>query len=83
VKGDLILYLATVLCFAVALTAHVTIVAGLAVRTPRVRALLALLFAPLAPYWAVRERMGVRAAAWVIGLVGYAIARWVGHAGRG
>ena len=78
-KADLALYLATVLCFAVAITAHVTIVAGLASRAPRASAIVALLLVPLAPYWAVRERMRVRAAAWALGTVGYAIARWVGR----
>ena len=82
-KTDLVLYVATVLSFALAITAHVTIVVGLAARTPRARALAALVVAPLAPYWAVRERMRVRAAAWVVGLVGYGVARWLGRGGRG
>ena len=78
-KRDLLLYLATVLGFAVAVTAHVTIVVGLAARRPRVRALVALVLVPLAPYWAVRERMRVRAAAWGIGVVAYGLARWLGR----
>jgi len=74
---DLSLYLSLVLTFATFITAHVTIVYGLASRPPRSRALVAFLVAPLGLYWAARERMWVRAAAWVAGAVGYGVARWL------
>jgi hypothetical protein len=77
--SDLALYVATVLLFATAVTAHFSIVFGLARRPPRLRALAALLLAPLAPYWALRLQMRVRAGAWIVGVVGYGVARWLGR----
>jgi hypothetical protein len=61
--------------FAVLVTVHVTIAAGLLVRSPRWRAPVALVVAPLAPYYAVRARMPVRAATWIGALVVYVVAR--------
>lgn len=78
--SDTVLFVVTVLAFAIGVTAHVTIVIGLARRPPRWRALAALIAAPLAPYWAVREKMRVRAAAWLVGAAVYAIARLVQRA---
>ena len=72
---DVALYAATVLTFALAITAHLSIVLSLARRPPRLRALAALAVAPLAPYWALREKMPLRAAAWGVGTVGYVCAR--------
>ena len=70
-----IVVLATLLAaFAVLVTAHVTIAAGLVRRRPRWHALLAFVVAPLAPYFALRERMRVRAIAWLGALVVYATA---------
>ena len=68
---------AVVLSFAVLCTAHVAIAAGLSRRSPRWRAAVGLIALPLAPYWAARERMWVRAALWSLGLLGYVIARAV------
>ncbi len=65
------LVLALLAAFAVVLTAHVTLVWGLAWRRPRWRALLALPLAPLAPYWGFREGMHVRAAVWTLGAMAY------------
>jgi hypothetical protein len=79
VRSDLVLYLGTVLSFALVVSAHVGIVLGLAFRAPRARGLVALVIAPLAPYWAMREKMRVRACAWLVGLVAYAAFRWVGR----
>ena len=73
--SDSVVFAGMVLTFALALTAHVTIVFGLARRRPRWRALAALLVIPLAPYWAFREKMRVRAAVWVLGVLGYIAAR--------
>ncbi len=61
--------------FAVTVTAHVTILVGLARRPPRWRAAAALMVPPLAPYFALRERMRVRAALWIVAAVVYLLAR--------
>jgi apolipoprotein N-acyltransferase len=61
---------ALVLAFAVVVTAHVLLLAGLARRPPRWRALVALLVPPLAPYWGWREQRR-RAVTWVAGAVAY------------
>lgn len=62
-----------VLAFALLVTAHLAIVVGLVAKTPRWRALVALALAPLAPYWAWREHMRVRAGIWALGLVLYVV----------
>jgi hypothetical protein len=64
-----------VLAFALLVTAHLAIVVGLVAKTPRWRALVALVFPPMAPYWAWREHMRVRAGIWAAGLVLYVVAR--------
>lgn len=63
-----------VVAFALLFTAHAAIAYGLVQRQPRWRAPLAFLVAPLAPYWAWRERMRVRAGLWLSSLVLYVIA---------
>jgi len=63
-----------VLSFALWVTSHLAIMVGLLARPPRLRAPVALVVAPLAPYWAVRERMLARAIAWVVGGVAYGMA---------
>ena len=73
--SDAALVIALVATSALAVTAHLAIAAGLVRRAPRWRALAALLVAPLAPWFAVREHMPVRAGAWIVGVVGYVIAR--------
>jgi len=72
---DRIAVSAVILSFAVLCTAHLAIAAGLLRRSPRWRALVGLVALPLAPYWAARERMWLRAAFWCAGLIGYVIAR--------
>ena len=72
---DLVLVLAVVLAFAFLVTAHVAIAIGLLGREPRWRAPVAFAVPPLAPYWAWREHMRVRAGLWTAGLVLYVIAR--------
>ncbi len=64
-----------VVSFATWVTAHVTIVFGLSRLTPRWRAPVAFVVVLLAPYWAVRARMYVRAAAWLLGALLYAFSR--------
>lgn len=63
-----------VIAFALFITAHVAITYGLVFRKPRWRAPAALLIAPLAPYWAWREHMRIRAGIWCAALVLYAVA---------
>jgi hypothetical protein len=69
---DLILFSVTTLGFAIVVTAHVGTVVGLARRPPRWRSLVALWAVPLAPYWAIREGLWFRAAAWLGGAGLYA-----------
>jgi hypothetical protein len=71
---DMIVVGTLVIAFALFITAHVAIVYGLARRPPRSRALVAFLVAPLAPYWAWREHMRVRAGVWTAALVLYVVA---------
>lgn len=68
---DEVVSLGLVGAFALLVTAHVTVVAGLAARTPRWRALLALVAPPLAPWWAFRGGMKRRTAAWLAGAIAY------------
>jgi hypothetical protein len=71
---DAIVLAALVIAFATLVTVHVTIALGLARRPPRWRALVALVVAPLAPWWGWRERMRVRGVIWVVAVVTYAVA---------
>lgn len=71
---DLIVVIAVLLAFALMVTAHVAITYGLARRQPRWRAAVAFVVAPLAPYWAWREQMKVRAWIWTGALVLYVAA---------
>jgi len=64
-----------VLSFATLITAHVTLVFGLARRAPRWRAAVAALVAPLAPFWGIQARMLVRASLWIASALAYAVAR--------
>lgn len=64
---------AVVAAFATLVTVHLAIVYGLATRRPRWRAAVTLVVGPLAPYWAFREGMRVRAVVWLSALVAYAI----------
>jgi hypothetical protein len=64
-----------VLSFAVLVTAHLSIVVALARRAPRWRFVAALVVAPLAPYWAMKEQMYLRAGAWLAAALAYGIGR--------
>jgi len=59
--------------FGLLVTAHVALVAGLCLRAPRWRGLLALVVPPLAPYWGWEAKMRVRAGLWFGGLAVYAM----------
>jgi hypothetical protein len=68
---DIVVLSLVVAAFACLLTAHLLIVVGLVDRRPRWRALVALFAAPLAPWWAFRERWPWRGAAWLAAAVAY------------
>lgn len=72
---DLIVVIVAMVSCALLLIAHASIVAALATRSPRWRALVALVVPPLAPYWALREKLPGRAVTWIASAVVYAIAR--------
>jgi hypothetical protein len=63
--------------FALAITAHLAIAVGLTRRAPRWRGPVALVVAPLAPYWAFQSGMRARGAAWLLAIVGYVVMRAV------
>lgn len=62
------------LSFAALVTVHGSSLLGLTVRAPRWHALAALFVPPLAPYWAARGHMRVRASLWVGSLAAYILA---------
>jgi hypothetical protein len=74
---DEVVSAALVVAFASLVTVHVTLVAGLASRPPRWRALVALVLVPLAPFWGRAERMHVRTVAWVVSAAAYAVLLWM------
>ena len=63
-----------VLAFAAVVTAHVTLVVGLAGRPPRWRALVALVVPPLGPYWGW-DGLRRRSVLWVVSAAAYAALR--------
>jgi hypothetical protein len=71
---DVVIVISLVVAFGLLITAHVAITYGLARRAPRWRAPIAFFVVPLAPYWAWRERMKVRAGIWTGALVLYVVA---------
>lgn len=73
-RDELIVF-ALLSSFAILATSHIAIVAGLARRPERHRAPIALFIAPLAPYWALREKMWMRGIGWIGCAVVYAMAR--------
>jgi hypothetical protein len=62
-----------VLFFAALLTLQLAIAVGLFQRAPRWRGLVGLMppLAPLAVYWALKERMYIRSALWGSSVLGY------------
>ncbi len=66
---------ALVAAFAALVTAHVLLVAELVRRRPRWRALVALVIAPLAPYWGYKERLRVLSVLWIVSALTYVTAR--------
>ncbi len=76
--SDTVIVVVAVVTFAVLITAHVTLVIGLALREPRWRAAVAFVVPPLAPYWGFRENMRGRAIVWGAAFVVYVLARAIG-----
>jgi len=74
---DVILLISLTVTFAVLLTVHVALAAALLGREPWWRGAVALVVPPLAPYWAYREQMVLRAAVWTISAVVYVSLRVV------
>jgi hypothetical protein len=74
---DEVVVAALVIAFATLVTAHGMLVVGLLARKPLWRAPVALLVAPLAPYWGYEQGMKRRAVTWVVAAVAYAVLRWV------
>ena len=71
---DTVVVVILLLAFALFVTAHVAITFGLASRPPRWRAAVGFFFAPIAVYWAWRERLRVRAVASGAALLLYVVA---------
>jgi hypothetical protein len=70
-----------VVFFAALMTLQLAIAVGLLQRLPRWRGLAALLppLAPLAVYWALKEKMYIRSGLWGSSLLGYAIAAFAAY----
>jgi hypothetical protein len=75
--SDLTAVVALAASLASLVTAHVAIVWGLGRRRPRWRAAVAFVVPVLAPAWAARERMWVRAAIWCAAAGVYGVLRVV------
>jgi hypothetical protein len=71
---DIVLVVVTVVAFAWLVTAHVVIATSLFARRLRMRALVGFVVAPMAPYYAIRAQMRVRAATWLVGCAVYVTA---------
>jgi hypothetical protein len=69
-----LVFILLVVAFATWLTTHVTLAVGLVRRAPRWHALVALLVAPLAPWWGWQAKMRLRAALWMTAAAVYAVA---------
>jgi hypothetical protein len=73
-SSDIVILAAVILSFAILATAHLGVVVGLLGRPRRWRSVAALVLVPLAPYWAIRERMYFRAGAWLGAAIVYGVA---------
>jgi hypothetical protein len=60
--------------FAILCTAHLSLAFGLSQQKPRWRGLVALVLAPLAPYWGYSAKMRLRALVWVGAFSVYSLA---------
>ena len=71
---DSIVLAVLVVAFATLLTVHVALAFGLARQPPRWRGLVALVVAPLAPWWGWHARLRARAIVWLAAAFAYAVA---------
>ena len=72
---DAFIVIVIVASFALLVTAHAALAAGLLARKPRLRAVLAFFVPPLAPYFGMREKMWARSVLWLVALTAYVAAR--------
>ncbi|HEX7666144.1 MAG TPA: hypothetical protein VF407_16570 [Polyangiaceae bacterium] len=77
--GDLAIVIVAVVSCALWMTAHVSILAALAVRPPRWRALVALVLPPAAPYFALESKLRGRAGTWIVSAIVYLVVRFAVH----
>jgi hypothetical protein len=70
---DLVLGGAIMASFVLAIATHVALLAGLVLRRPRWRAIVALVLPPMAPLWAWKAGMHARVVAWGLALLAYAL----------
>jgi hypothetical protein len=73
---DELVVLSLLASFATLLTSHLALVFGLAGRSLWWRAVVALPFVPLAPYWGARAGMHVRTVVWVLSALAYLAIRF-------
>jgi len=69
-----IVFIVLVAAFAALVTAHLTLAVGLLRRAPRWHALVALVVAPLAPWWGWQAHMRIRGVLWVASAAVYVAA---------
>jgi hypothetical protein len=74
---DLVIVIVAIVSCALLITAQISIIAALAVRPPRWRALVVIVLPPLAPFWAFREKLRGRAVTWLVSAVVYAVVRLI------
>lgn len=67
--------------FAILCTTHLALVLGLSRRRPRWRGPLALILAPLAPYWGYGAKMRFLALLWVVAFSTYMLALVAAYSG--
>ena len=80
---DAMIMAAIVASFALFVTAHISLVFGLAARRPRWRGAVVLVLPPLAPYWGIRSGLRGRSFVWLGALIAYGCALTLGFASGG
>lgn len=71
----MVVFITLVASFALLVTSHVALAFLLTLRRPRWRGPVALLVAPLAPFWGYSAKLYAWSAAWLLGFVLYAAAQ--------
>lgn len=75
--ADVAVLVVLVVSFAAFVTAHLALSLALAMRPPRWQGPVALIVAPLAPFWGLKAGLRKRAVAWLVSVAVYAVARVV------